>query len=118
MLLSSGRANVADFAHGAAFDGRREGSQSCPQVPILEASYGAFHCMLQFIYGGATATDVGEELAVELLGLADRYLLDGPNNRVKLLCLAAALTAAYRSRRSLPVCSAPPSGPVRRAFAV
>ena len=60
----------------------REGSQSCPQVPILEASYAAFHCMLQFIYGGAAATDVGEELAVELLGLADRYLLDG----LKLLC--------------------------------
>ena len=60
----------------------REGSHACPQVPILEASYGAFHCMLQFIYGGAAAADVGEELAVELLGLADRYLLDG----LKLLC--------------------------------
>ena len=24
----------------------REGSQSCPQVPILEASYAAFRCML------------------------------------------------------------------------
>ena len=35
----------------------REGSQSCPQVPILEASHAAFECMLQFIYGGAAATD-------------------------------------------------------------
>ena len=32
-------------------------------MPILEASYAAFYCMLQFIYGGAAATDVGEELA-------------------------------------------------------
>ena len=58
----------------------REGSKSCHEVPILEVSYGAFQCMLQFIYGGAV--QVPEDLAVELLGLADRYLLDG----LKLLC--------------------------------
>jgi len=43
-------------------------------------SYGAFQCMLQYIYGGSV--HVPEELAVELLGLADRYLLDG----LKQLC--------------------------------
>eukprot|EP00908_Phaeocystis_cordata_P025286 Transcript_7738.p1 GENE.Transcript_7738~~Transcript_7738.p1 ORF type:complete len:543 (+),score=218.20 Transcript_7738:122-1750(+) len=53
----------------------REGSAACPQVPIKEASFGAFQCVLQYIYGGAV--QVPEELAVELLGLADRYLLDG-----------------------------------------
>ena len=58
----------------------REGSSSCPQVPIQEVSHAAFGCMLQYIYGGAV--QVPEEFAVELLGLADRYLLDG----LKLLC--------------------------------
>ena len=38
-------------------------------MPILEASYAAFYCMLQFIYGGAAATDVGEELASTTLPL-------------------------------------------------
>ena len=45
-----------------------------------EVSYAAFRCMLRYIYGGAV--HVPEELAVELLGLADRYLLDG----LKQLC--------------------------------
>ena len=58
----------------------KEGSKACQEVPILEVSYGSFHCMLQYIYGGAV--QVPDELAVELLGLADRYLLDG----LKLLC--------------------------------
>lgn len=58
-------------------EGSREGGQ---RVPIAESSHAAFVCMLQYIYGGAVA--VPEELAVELLGLADRYLLDG----LKLLC--------------------------------
>ena len=58
----------------------REGSQSRPEVPILETSYAAFQCVLQYIYGGAV--QVPEELAVELLGLADRYLLEG----LKQLC--------------------------------
>jgi len=58
----------------------REGSQACREVPVQEASHPAFRCMLQFIYGGAV--QVPEELAVELLGLADRYLLSG----LKLLC--------------------------------
>jgi hypothetical protein len=47
---------------------------------VLEVSYAAFRCMLLFIYGGAV--HVPEELAVELLGLADRYLLAG----LKQLC--------------------------------
>lgn len=62
----------------------REGQKpegSAPiRVPVLEVSYAAFRCMLQYIYGGAV--QVPEELAVELLGLADRYLLSG----LKLLC--------------------------------
>ena len=60
----------------------REGlnGSSCAQVPIHEVSHAAFGCMLQYVYGGAV--DVPEEVAVELLGLADRYLLDG----LKLLC--------------------------------
>ena len=53
----------------------REGSSSCVEVPVLEVGYAAFRCMLQYVYGGAVA--VPEELAVELLGLADRYLLSG-----------------------------------------
>ena len=53
----------------------REGSTACPEVPVLEVSYAAFRCMLHYIYGGAV--HVPEELAVELLGLADRYLLRG-----------------------------------------
>ena len=44
-------------------------------MPVLEVGYAAFRCMLQYVYGGAVA--VPEELAVELLGLADRYLLSG-----------------------------------------
>ena len=58
----------------------REGSKACQEVPIQEVSYGSFRCMLQYIYGGAV--QVPDELAVELLGLADRYLLDG----LKMLC--------------------------------
>jgi len=59
----------------------REGSkESCHEVEILEASHAAFKYMLQYIYGGAVV--VPEELAVELLGLADRYLLSG----LKQLC--------------------------------
>lgn len=58
-------------------EGQRENGQ---KVEIAEASYAAFFCMLRFIYGGSVT--VPEELAVELLGLADRYLLDG----LKLLC--------------------------------
>jgi len=58
----------------------REGSTACPEVPVLEVSYAAFRCMLHYIYGGAV--HVPEELAVELLGLADRYLLRG----LKQLC--------------------------------
>jgi len=57
----------------------REGSKN-EKVVMHEVTYAAFQCMLQFIYGGAV--QVPEELAVELLGLADRYLLDG----LKLLC--------------------------------
>mmetsp|Transcript_4603 Transcript_4603/g.11213 ORF Transcript_4603/g.11213 Transcript_4603/m.11213 type:complete len:540 (+) Transcript_4603:63-1682(+) len=53
----------------------REGSKSCQEVPIHEVSYRAFLSMLQYIYGGAIV--VPEDLAVELLGLADRYLLSG-----------------------------------------
>ena len=59
----------------------REGSAKGPvEVPVLEVSHAAFRCMLQYVYGGAV--HVPEELAVELLGLADRYLLEG----LKLLC--------------------------------
>ncbi|EOD26324.1 hypothetical protein EMIHUDRAFT_450242 [Emiliania huxleyi CCMP1516] len=59
----------------------REGSREEGQrVPIAEVSHAAFSCMLQYIYSGAVA--VPEELALELLGLADRYLLEG----LKLLC--------------------------------
>jgi hypothetical protein len=58
----------------------REGSLACHEVPVLEVSHAAFRCMLQYIYGGAV--HVPEELAVELLGLADRYLLEG----LKQLC--------------------------------
>ena len=43
-------------------------------------SHAAFRSMLLYIYGGAV--HVPEELAVELLGLADRYLLSG----LKQLC--------------------------------
>jgi hypothetical protein len=50
------------------------------EVPVHEVSYAAFRCMLLYIYGGAV--HVPEDLAVELLGLADRYLLDG----LKQLC--------------------------------
>lgn len=57
----------------------REG-QMGQKVEIAEVSHAAFACMLQYIYGGAVA--VPEDFAVELLGLADRYLLDG----LKLLC--------------------------------
>lgn len=57
-----------------------EGSTTCQQVPIKEVSFEAFRCMLQYIYGGAVL--VPEDIAVELLGLADRYLLSG----LKLLC--------------------------------
>lgn len=58
----------------------REGSKESREVPIHEVTYAAFRCMLGYIYGGAVR--VPEELAVELLGLADRYLLDG----LKQLC--------------------------------
>ncbi len=58
----------------------REGSKACAEVPMHEVSHAAFKCMMQYIYGGAVL--VPEELAVELLGLAERFLLDG----LKLLC--------------------------------
>jgi len=58
----------------------REGSKACHEVPIHEVTFPAFQCMLQYIYGGAV--QVPEDLAVEMLGLADRFLLDG----LKLLC--------------------------------
>lgn len=58
----------------------REGDRDCAPIPILEASHAAFRCMLLYIYGGAV--HVPEELAVEMLDLADRFLLDG----LKLLC--------------------------------
>ena len=44
----------------------------CRTLYFTQVSYAAFQCMLQYIYGGAV--DVPEEFAVELLGLADRYL--------------------------------------------
>ena len=49
----------------------REGSRN-EKVQVQEATHAAFHCMLQYIYGGSV--NVPEELAVELLGLADRCL--------------------------------------------
>lgn len=58
----------------------REGSKSCLHIPVHEVSYKAFQCMLLYIYGGAV--QVPEDLAVELLGVADRYLLGG----LRLLC--------------------------------
>uniref|UniRef100_A0A7S4BM30 BTB domain-containing protein n=1 Tax=Chrysotila carterae TaxID=13221 RepID=A0A7S4BM30_CHRCT len=67
----------------------REGSKDFQQIEMLEASFAAFEVVLKFIYGGAV--DVPAELAVEILGLADRFLLDG----LKLLCgftLARMLT--------------------------
>lgn len=59
----------------------REGDKACQQVTIRETSHAAFQGMLRFIYGAASMY-VPEELAVELLGLADRYLLAD----LKLLC--------------------------------
>ena len=50
------------------------------EVAIEEASHAAFRCMLLYVYGGAV--HVPEEFAVELLGLADRFLLGG----LKQLC--------------------------------
>ena len=60
----------------------REGSckEHSLEVPVHEVSYAAFYFMLRYLYGGAVV--VPSELAVELLGLADRYLLDG----LKQLC--------------------------------
>ena len=83
----------------------REGSkEGARQVPVHEVTHDAFRCMLHFLYG--TQRDAprthgppppllttpllrsrrrrhrAEDLAVELLGLADRYLL----NDLKLLC--------------------------------
>jgi len=58
----------------------REGSKECCKVEMHEVGHAAFLHMLKFIYGGAV--NVPEEIAVELLGLADRYLLDA----LKLLC--------------------------------
>ena len=60
----------------------REGAshQACVEVPVHEVSHAAFHLMLRYIYGGAVV--VPSEIAVEVLGLADRYLLDG----LKQLC--------------------------------
>ena len=63
----------SSFMEGARDGGRRE-------VPVHEVSHAAFRSMLLYIYGGAV--HVPEELAVELLGLADRYLLSG----LKQLC--------------------------------
>jgi len=61
----------------------REGSRASGEpvrVDVQEVSHAGFEAMLRFIYSGAI--HVPEELAVELLGLADRYLLEG----LKLLC--------------------------------
>tara|TARA_B100000524_G_scaffold311955_1_gene188725 strand:- start:198 stop:776 length:579 start_codon:yes stop_codon:yes gene_type:complete len=58
----------------------REGKKPGEHIVVREASHDAFMCMLRFIYGGDVV--VPQELAVELLGLADRYLLEG----LKLLC--------------------------------
>ena len=53
----------------------REGSKGPLQVEMPEVSFAAFECMLRFIYGGARP--IPDELAVEVLGLADQYLMDG-----------------------------------------
>ncbi len=61
----------------------REGSTTCAdclRVPVHDVTRDAFFCMLSYIYGGSV--DVPAELAIEVLGLADRYLLPG----LKLLC--------------------------------
>ena len=85
----------------------REGSkEGARQVPVHEVTHDAFRCMLHFLYGttrdaprthgphassshhpsappaAGGAVTVPEDLAVELLGLADRYLL----HDLKLLC--------------------------------
>ena len=54
-------------------------------MPILEASYAAFYCMLQFIYGSAAATDVGKELAPINLTLALSPTLTLPPTRTPTL---------------------------------
>ena len=84
----------------------REGNKACHEVPVHETSYAAFRCMLLFIYGGAI--QVPEELAVELLGLADRYLLSG----LKQLCgftlekmIGEASGIRMQSPASMPMCS-------------
>lgn len=50
------------------------------EIHLPHPNFEAFFCMLTYIYGGSV--NVPQHLAVELLGLADQYMLDG----LKYLC--------------------------------
>ena len=83
----------------------REGSRACHEVPVHEVSHAAFRCMLQYIYGGAV--HVPEELAVELLGLADRCA----TRRVPMPLRVLALSACCIAHCCLAPLSAIPTDP-------